>query len=136
MARFGRFGWFLGLIFGTVFGVLFAPGKGKELRSKIKENRKKGGLGFAPLQDDFKKLGGEIAQIAKEFYQSETVQDVVEKGRKELKKISKDMVGEVADFHYSRIKPLQSELSNKIKSGKRKGKRAIKEIKSVWKNAK
>ncbi len=136
MARFGRFGWFLGLIFGTVFGVLFAPGKGKELRSKIKENRRKGGLGFAPLQDDFKKLGGEIAQIAKEFYQSETVQDVVEKGRKEFKKISKDMVGEVADFHYSRIKPLQSELSNKIKSGKRKSKRAIKEIKNVWKNAK
>lgn len=136
MARFGKLGWFLGLVFGTVFGVLFAPRKGKELRGKIKENRKKGGLGFAPLQDDFKRLGGEIAQIAKEFYQSDTVQDVVEKGRKEFKKISKDMIGEVADFHYSRIKPLQSEFSDKVKLGRRKAKRAVKEIKNVWKKSK
>ncbi|MBI4994098.1 YtxH domain-containing protein [Candidatus Peregrinibacteria bacterium] len=114
MARFGKLGWILGLIFGTLFGVLFAPRKGKELRGKIKADRKCGRLGLAPLQDDLKDIGQEIAGIAKDFYESETVQDVVEKGRKKLKELSKDVVGEVADFHYSKIKPLQSEVKHRV----------------------
>lgn len=136
MARFGKLGWFLGLIFGALFGVLFAPRKGKELRGKIKADRKKGNLGIAPLQDDLKNIGQEIADIAKDFYDSETVQDVVEKGRKKFKSLSDELVGEVADFHYSKIKPLREEVKEKVRKAKASvkiGKKAIRDIKKVMK---
>ncbi|MBI2638021.1 YtxH domain-containing protein [Candidatus Peregrinibacteria bacterium] len=128
MARGGKFGWFLGLIFGTLFGVLFAPRKGKELRAKIKDDRKKGRLGIAPLQDDLKHLGQQLASLARQFYESDTVQDIVVAGRKKVKSLSKDFVGEVHDFHYNRIHPLQDEVKAKVHFIKGKmegGKRAI-----------
>jgi gas vesicle protein len=154
MARGGKLGWFLGLVFGTLFGVLFAPRKGKELRSKIKEDRKKGGLGVVPLQDDLKHLGQQLASLVRQLYQSDTVQDIVVAGRKKVKDLSKDFVGEVHDFHYSRIQPLRSEvkervhfvkgkanqarkklseLKKKLKAGTRIGKKALRDVKHVMK---
>lgn len=128
MAHFGRLGWFFGLVFGALFGVLFAPRKGKELRDKIKAERKKGKLGIAPLHDDLGHIGRELLAIAKDIYNSDAVQIIVEKGRKEVKKLSKDFVGEVHDFHYSRIKPLQREVRKKVQFMKSKiavGKRTL-----------
>lgn len=115
MASGGKLGWLLGLVFGTLFGVLFAPRKGKELREKIKSERKKGRFGIAPLKDDMQHLGQELLTLAKDFYHSETVSDIVEKGRKKVKELSGDFVGEIADFHRTRIKPLREEVSSKIK---------------------
>ncbi|MBI5413106.1 YtxH domain-containing protein [Candidatus Peregrinibacteria bacterium] len=115
MGRGSRLGWLFGLIFGTVFGVLFAPRKGKELREKMKSERKKGKFGIAPLKDDMQHLGQELMAMAKDFYHSETVSDIVEKGRGKVKELSGDWVDEVADFHRTRIKPLQQEVSDKIK---------------------
>lgn len=152
MARFGKIGWFFGLLFGAVIGILFAPQKGKDLRAKIKSERKKGKLGIAPLQDDMKQLGRDIAQIAKEICQSEAVSAVVEKGRAQLKSISDELVGEVADFHKSRIAPFQKDaikkaddlkkaaargerefrtLAKKVKKSAKIGRRAVKEIKKT-----
>lgn len=143
MARLGKLGWLLGIIMGTVFGVLYAPRKGKELRAKIKEEHKKGKLGIAPLQDDLGKLGGELLAMAKDIYESGTVQDVVERGRKELKKLSKDLVGEVHDFHYSKIRPLQHEIKSKVHfvkgkigEGKRAAAQAKRELKGLTRKAK
>lgn len=136
MAGFGKLGWFLGLISGALLGVLFAPNKGKELRGKMKADRKKGGLGIAPLQDNLKDIGQEIAGIAKDFYESETVQDVVEKGRKKLKELSHDAVGEVADFHYSKIKPLQSEVKHRVHFVKDEIKKAKSEAKDLKRHVK
>lgn len=147
MARFGRLGWFFGLIFGTLFGVLFAPRKGAELRSKIKSERKRGKLGFAPLQDDMKRLGQEIADIARELYSSKAVQELVVTGRKRLKELSDDFVEDVSDFHITRIRPIENAAREKarlvrgeLKRGKKKlntsakiGKKAVKEIKKEWK---
>lgn len=107
MARFGKLGWFLGLIFGTLFGVLFAPRTGKELRGKIKSERRKGNLGIAPIKDEMTHLGQQLAEMAKELYQSKRVQEVVTQGRKKMKELSDEFVGDVADFHVSRIKPLR-----------------------------
>lgn len=133
MARFGRLGWFLGLIFGTLFGVLFAPRAGKELRSKMKSDRKrKGGLGLAPLQDDMRSLGGEIAGLARELYESAAIQDIVQIGRKKMKEIEKDLVGEVADFEVNRIRPFRKgfkHLASKAKRAGRIGKKAAQAIK-------
>lgn len=136
MAGFGKLGWFLGLISGALLGVLFAPNKGKELRGKMKADRKKGGLGIAPLQDNLKDIGQEIAGIAKDFYESETVQDVVEKGRKKLKELSHDAIGEVADFHYSKIKPLQSEVKHRVHFVKDEIKKAKSEAKDLKRHVK
>lgn len=145
MARLGKLGWFLGLIFGTVFGVLFAPRKGKELRSRMKAERKKGNLGISPLQDDMKLLGQEIASLAKEIYESDLVQDIVLKGRKKVKDLSKDLIGEVADFHVTRIEEKFQEgkraatkankafnaFKGKAKKSLKIGKQAFKQIKGV-----
>lgn len=143
MARGGKFGWVLGMVLGTVFGVLFAPQSGKNLRSRIKSDRKKGKLGFAPLQDDIKKLGLELAEIAKDLYESGSVQEVIEKGRKKMKELSHDFVDEVGDFHYSRIKPLQREVKEKvsfvkreIRRGKQKVKRTVRAGKKGFKAVK
>ncbi len=147
MSRGGRFGWFLGLIFGTLFGFLFAPRKGKELRARIKADRSKGRLGIAPLQDDLKSIGHDIAKIAKNLYYSESVQDIVEKGRTKVKDLSSDFVGEISDFHVNRIQPLQKkgertmkkaqrEFSNfgkKIKTSAKVGRKAFREVKNILK---
>lgn len=148
MARMGKLGWFLGLIFGTIFGVLFAPRKGKDLRARMKAERKRGkGLGLAPLQDDMKHLGQEIAEIFRDLYDSEAVRDVVVKGRKKIKELSDDLVGEVADFHTTRIAPIERKgektfkkakkqfhsLKGKVKSSTRIGKRAFNQVKRVFK---
>lgn len=148
MARMGRLGWFFGLIFGTLFGVLFAPRKGKDLRANMKAERKRGkGLGLAPLQQDIKHLGQEIADIVRDLYDSEVVRDVVIKGRKKIKELSDDLVGEVADFHTTRIAPMERKgertlkkargqfhnLKKKVKSGASIGKKAVKDLKRVFK---
>lgn len=147
MARMGRLGWFLGLIFGTLFGVLFAPRKGKDLRAHMKSERKRGkGLGLAPLQQDMKHLGQEIADIVRDFYDSEVVRDVVVKGRKKIKELSNDLVGEVADFHTTRIAPMERKgertfkkakgqfhsLKKKVRSSANIGKKAVREVKKVF----
>lgn len=136
MARGGKLGWFLGLIFGTVFGVLFAPRKGKELRAKMKADRRKGRLGVSPLRDDLQHLGHEIAALAKKFYESETVQDIVVSGRKKMKDLSKDLVGEVNDFHYSRIQPLRDEVKERVRFAKGKASHAMHELKKKVKKIK
>lgn len=140
MARMGKLGWFLGLIFGTLFGVLFAPRKGKDLRQRMKVSRKRGGLGLAPLQDDMKYLGQEIVDIVRDLYDSEAVRDVVTKGRKKIKELSDDLVGEVADFHTTRIAPLERKaksqfqsMKGKVKSSTRIGKRALRQVKRAFK---
>lgn len=132
MARGGKLGWFLGLIFGTLFGVLYAPRKGKELRSQIKQDRKRGKLGIAPLQQDFKKLGEEIYGLAKEFYDWEPVKDIVERGREKMKALSNEFVSEVADFHVTRIAPLEREVRRNIRIAKKQGRKAAKEIKKKF----
>lgn len=135
MARGGKIGWFLGLIFGTLFGVLFAPRKGKELRAKIKADRRKGGLGVAPLKDDLTHLGKQLADLAKEVYESDTVQEIVATGRKKVKELSKDLVGEVHDFHATRIEPFEDEARIQMYRGKQKiaaGQRALRKAKKKW----
>lgn len=126
----------MGIIFGAVFGVLFAPRKGKELRQMMRTERKKGKLGIAPLQGDLKKLGQEIVAMAKDLYASEAVQEIVVKGRKKLKSLSDDFVGDVTDFHITRIKPFADEVSGKVEEGKKHFKKAKHEFKDLQKKVK
>lgn len=134
----GKFGWFLGMILGTMFGVLFAPRKGKDLRSRIKADRKKGKLGIAPLQDDFKVLGKEVAALAKDLYDSDTVKQLVEMGRKRVHEMSDDWVEDVHDFHAKKIVPFRKEMmeqvekmKGQVKDGKKTVHKANKELNNL-----
>jgi len=102
----------------------------------MKADRRKGRLGVSPLRDDLQHLGHEIASLAKKFYDSETVQDIVVTGRKKMKDLSKDLVGEVNDFHYSRIQPLRDEVKERVRFAKGKASRTIRELKRKVKKIK
>lgn len=133
MAR-GKVGWFLGLILGTFFGVLFAPRKGKELRARMKADIKRGKFGIAPLKEDMKKLGEDLCALAVDLYESPAVQEVVIRGRTKMHELSDDIVREVGDFKVSRISPLAEEAREHLDTGKRHLKRAKKGLRSLKKN--
>lgn len=132
----GKFGWFLGLAFGTLVGMLFAPRKGAELRAKIKAERKRGGLGIAPLGDDMRHVGAELASLAKEVYESDAVSDAIEKGKKQMKQIADDVVGEVVDFDVSRIAPIKRGMRDGMAIGRKAAAKMAHKIKSVGAKAK
>lgn len=91
MSKGTKIGWVLGLLSGTALGVLFAPDRGKDLRERIKADIKKGNYGYQPLVDDFKKMGGEMAETAKDAYASEHVQRAIKKGKKTVHKKVKEL---------------------------------------------
>lgn len=131
---YGRIGWFIGLVVGAVAGLLFAPREGKKLREQIKSDRKRGNLGIAPLKDDMKKLGEELAGLAVGFYESEPVQDIVEIGREKMQDISRDIVQNAHDFHAQRLKPIQEEMEEKVDFMKSKVDEGKSTVKKTMKN--
>lgn len=85
----GPLGWLIGIVTGTLVGILFAPKKGEELRKNLKKERQKGGVGLDTLKGAYKGLGKEIADSAKEGYQLPEVQKVVRKAKKGLEDVKK-----------------------------------------------
>lgn len=90
----------LGIVTGTVLGILFAPKKGKELREEIKKERKKGGVGFDTIKEGFISMGQEMAGSAKTVYEMEEVQrgldkakdfasGLIEEGKQKVEKVAK-----------------------------------------------
>ena len=114
------------MVLGATLGVLFAPRAGKDLRSKINADRKKGKIGISPLGDDLKEVGGELAKAAREIYESKDVQQLIKSGRIKVKGLSDELVGNIADFHVQRIKPLHKSIKSNIKSHIAKGKTLLK----------
>jgi len=90
----------LGIVTGTVLGILFAPKKGKELRDQIKKERQKGGIGIDTIKEGFISMGREMAGSAKTVYEMEEVQrgigkakdfasDLIEEGKQKVEKAAK-----------------------------------------------
>ncbi|MBP9717757.1 YtxH domain-containing protein [Candidatus Gracilibacteria bacterium] len=88
MGARSKIGWLFGLLFGGLMGILFAPRKGIDLRKKIKKDRDDGKLGVAPLQDDVKQIMHDIGSMAKDFYDSPGVNEMIQKGKKAIGEVA------------------------------------------------
>ncbi|HCW32925.1 MAG: hypothetical protein UT55_C0003G0021 [Candidatus Peregrinibacteria bacterium GW2011_GWE2_39_6] len=75
MVRKGKISLMLGLIAGTLTGLLFAPKRGSQLREKIIKERREGGLGHKAIADDLSEMVEEISSIVKDVAKSEPAKD-------------------------------------------------------------
>jgi len=113
----------LGLVTGTVLGILFAPKKGKELRDQIKKERDGGCLGVNALKKGFDGMEKDMASSAKNVYESDTIQDNMSKAKekaKEYAEMGKDKMEQAANDAVKHAKKLSKKASNftKKKIGK------------------
>lgn len=84
-----------GLACGIFFAWIFAPEKGKDLRSKMKRDRDNGKLGLAPLGHDVGDALREVAETARDLYDDKKVQHIKQRGEDALKE-----VGEQVSKHF------------------------------------
>jgi len=84
----GKIALALGLVTGAVTGILFAPGKGQDLRKKIATERKSGGSGAKAVGNDLRKMGEEIVDLMKEVVETDEVQGIFTKLKGETAKLT------------------------------------------------
>lgn len=80
-----------GVLAGTALGVLFAPKKGDEIRTKLKKDLKSGGTGFGVIKDTMSEMGKDMEQTAVKTYkkisENPDVKKAIKKGVSEAKKV-------------------------------------------------
>jgi gas vesicle protein len=110
------------MIVGTLFGLAFAPKKGKELRKDLKEELDKGGNGKKLLKNTATEMSKDVAATAKELYQDPSVQKQINKGKTEIGKVVKDVKQEItkkkAEFEKlakGKIKETKEKIQDGIK---------------------
>lgn len=125
----GPLGWLVGIVTGTLVGVLFAPKKGDDLRKNLQKERAKGGSGVDTLKNAYKGLGKEIAGSAKDAYRSEEVQKAVSKAKKGLNKVKKD----AEDFIHESMEQIEGMATDAKKKGEKIVKKKINTAKKAVK---
>lgn len=85
MARNGKF--LFGAVLGALLGLAFAPKKGSELRKELKTEIKKGGYGEETFAKNARLIGDDVAATAQEVIEDPTVQEHIEKVKKEGGKV-------------------------------------------------
>lgn len=105
-------GLLFGVIMGTLLGVLFAPRKGKELRSQLKKEVAKGGVGAETLKKNFSEMGQDMASTAEEVYNMPEVQTQVKKGKKHVDRMVRE-AGEHIGNAEEKVKETVKDLGEK-----------------------
>jgi gas vesicle protein len=90
-------GLLFGVIMGTLMGLLFAPGKGKEIRRRILKEIDEGGLGTKTLGSNIKLMGRDIVDTAQDAYANPDLQKNVNRGRKGLGRFIAELKRKVTD---------------------------------------
>lgn len=86
MARNGKF--LFGAVLGALFGLAFAPKKGKELRQELKSELEKGGHGEKTLKKTASHIGQDLVETGKEVYHDPAVQKQIRQGQKDAAKLA------------------------------------------------
>jgi gas vesicle protein len=102
-------GLLFGIIMGTLVGVLFAPGKGKQLRDKLLKEIQSGNLGTKTIGKSFKMMGRDIVDVGRVAYENPRVQKNITTGGKSLKKSTL----EILDKLLKTLKSLEKGKSQK-----------------------
>lgn len=98
-------GLLFGVIMGTILGVLFAPKKGKELRSELKKEFDEGGLGAETLKENFMEMGQDMADTAQHVYEKPEVKNTIDQGQKFVSKALKK-AGKKLNIDESKLKKM------------------------------
>ena len=114
----------MGLLAGLGLGVLFAPKKGSKLREDIQKERGKGGHGLNSVKDGFVSMGKDIAETAKDAYESEEVQKSISKAKEacgDCCEEGKMQVGKMA-------KKAEKKARKTVAKAKKKAKKTVKKV--------
>ncbi len=149
----GKIALALGLVTGAVTGILFAPGKGKDLRKRITSERKIGGTGAKALGKDIKRMGEEIFDMMHEIAELDEVQGAWSKLKGETAKMTKmkkedideivakahkkaeDMKKLVNKYANHKKKTITKKVTKKAKAAKKKVKKAETKARKTVKKA-
>jgi hypothetical protein len=107
----------LGLLTGTVAGLLFAPEEGKKIRKKIAKGDTAG------LLDDLHIMAGEIKDLAVEVANQPSVLEAVEK--------AKDKAADVADLKREELDELLKTANKKAEKFKKVAAKYVREQKAL-----
>lgn len=72
----------LGLLTGTIAGLLFAPEEGKKIRQKISKGDAKG------LLTDLQKMGDDMLGLAKKMAQEPSVRELIENAKDKASEVT------------------------------------------------
>ncbi len=123
----------LGLASGAAFGMLFAPGKGKDLRDRIKKERAKGGTGLNTVKTDLKAMGSDFMVTVQDLTENEEIQNALSKGKEkfyDLTGLTPDDVEDLADKTKKQAQKLEKIVQTLKKEGGKKLKVAQKTAKN------
>lgn len=116
-----------GVLAGTALGVLFAPKKGDEIRSKIKKDLKSGGTGFGVIKDTMTEMGKDIEDTAVKTYKKISENPEVKKAIKKGVSQAKTAYGKAKKVVESQTKAgVKSQAKKTVKKAKKTVKRVVK----------
>lgn len=122
----------VGLISGATFGVLFAPKKGKKLRTEIlNKGDKSGHEAVSALVDAFKEAGMEVFEEMKKLSENEKMGQAIGSSKKAMQKYLEQLettgqdIASKAKDHLDDLVDLTDETSKKIKKTVKKAKKTV-----------